>query len=93
MYPHFLPEGELITAAVSERKVEIWQVEKDEKLDEFEHRGNSKTAHFSDCGTQLAVPSRSEIKIWTKGGNSDAHTRFNPSRTYPYDGYVSLFGG
>ena len=74
MYPHFLPEGELITAAVSERKVEIWQVEKDEKLDEFEHRGNSETVHFSDCGTQLAVPSRSEIKIWTKGNNSDAHT-------------------
>ena len=74
MYPHFLPEGELITAAVSERKVEIWQVEKDEKLDEFEHRGNSETVHFSDCGTQLAVASRSEIKIWTKGGNSDAHT-------------------
>ena len=74
MYPHFLPEGELITAAVSERKVEIWQVETDEKLDEFEHRGNSKTVHFSDCGTQLAVPSRSEIKIWTKGNNSDAHT-------------------
>ena len=93
MYPHFLPEGELITAAVSERKVEIWQVEKDEKLDEFEHRGNSKTVHFSDCGTQLAVASGSEIKIWTKGNNSDAHTLLNPSRTYPYNGHVSLFGG
>lgn len=74
MYPHFLPEGELITAAVSERKVEIWRVEKGEKLDEFEHRGNSKTAHFSDCGTQLAVAGPSEIEIWTKGNNSDAYT-------------------
>ena len=74
MYPHFLPEGELITAAVSERKVEIWQVEKNEKLDEFEHRGNSETVRFSDCGTQLAVASRSDIQIWTKGNNSDAHT-------------------
>ena len=73
MYPYFLPEGELITAAVSERKVEIWRVEKDEKLDEFEHRGNSKFVRFSDCGTQLAVASESEIKIWTKDNNSDAH--------------------
>lgn len=74
MYPYFLPEGELITVAVSERKVEIWHVEKGEKLDEFEHRGNSKFARFSDCGTQLAVASESEIQIWTKDNNSDAHT-------------------
>ncbi len=74
MYPYFLPEGELITAAVSERKVEIWRVEKDEKLDEFEHRGNSKFVRFSDCGTQLAVASESEIQIWRKDNNSDAHT-------------------
>ncbi len=74
MYPYFLPEGELITAAVSERSVEIWHVEKGEKLDEFEHRGNSKFARFSDCGTQLAVASESEIQIWTKDSTSDAHT-------------------
>ena len=75
MYPYFLPEGELITAAVSERKVEIWQVKKDEKLDEFEHRGNSNnTVRFSENGTQLAVASESEIQIWTKDNNSDAHT-------------------
>ena len=74
MYPYFLPEGELITAAVSERKVEIWQVEKGDKLNEFEHRGNCKFVCFSDCGTQLAVASESDIQIWTKDNNSDAHT-------------------
>ena len=74
MYPYFLPEGELITAAVSERKVEIWRVAKEEKLGEFEHRGNSKTLQFSDCGTQLAVASESDIQIWRKDNNSDAHT-------------------
>ena len=73
-YPYFLPDGELITAAVSERKVEIWHVAKEEKLDEFEHRGNGETVRFSDCGTQLAVASPSDIQIWTKGNNSDAHT-------------------
>ena len=72
-YPYFLPDGELITAAVSERKVEIWHVAKEEKLDEFEHRGNGETVRFSDCGTQLAVASPSDIQIWTKGSNSDAH--------------------
>ena len=74
MYPYFLPEGELITAAISERKVEIWQVEKGEKLNEFEHRGNNKFVRFSDCGTQLAVASESEIQIWRKDNNSDTHT-------------------
>jgi len=74
MYPYFLPEGELITAAASEHKIEIWQVEKGEKLDEFEHRGSRSTVHFSDSGTQLALVNSSEIQIWTKGDNSDAHT-------------------
>ena len=75
MYPYFLPEGELIVAAVSESKVEIWHVEKDEKLDEFEHRGNSNNkVRLSDNGTQLAVASESEIQIWTKGDNFDAYT-------------------
>ena len=74
MYPYFLPEGELITAAVSERKIEIWQVKKGEKLDEFEHRGSRSTVHCSDSGTQLALANSSEIQIWTKGNNSESHT-------------------
>ncbi len=75
MYPYFLSEGELITAAVSEHKVEIWNVEKGEKLDEFEHRGNSDNkVRFSDNGTQLAIASESDIQIWKKGDNSDSHT-------------------
>ena len=74
MYPYFLPEGELITAAVLERKIEIWRVEKREKLDEFEHRGNRSTVHFSDSGTQLALANSSEIQVWTKGNDSDSHT-------------------
>ena len=74
MYPYFLPEGELITATVSERKIEIWRVEKREKLDEFEHRGSRSSVHFSDSGTQLALASPGEIKIWTKGHNSESYT-------------------
>ncbi len=74
MYPYFLPEGELITAAVSECKVQIWNVGKNEKLDEFAHRGNCDLVCFSDSGTQMALASPSEIKIWTKGKNSETHT-------------------
>ena len=74
MYPYFLPKGELIAAAVSERTVEVWHVEQDEKIDTFEHRGNSRRACFSGNGKQLAVASESEIQIWTKGDNSASHT-------------------
>ena len=74
MYPYFLPKGGLIAAAVSERTVEVWHVEQDEKIDTFEHRGNSRRACFSENGKQLAVPSESEIQIWTKSDNSDSHT-------------------
>ena len=74
IFPHYTPKDGLITAAVSERKIEIWHVEKGEKLDEFEHRGSRSTVHFSDSGTQLALANPSEIQIWTKGNNSDSYT-------------------
>ena len=76
MHPYYPPEGGLIAAVVfpSQSKIEIQHLEKGEKLDEFEHRGNRSTVHFSDSGTQLALANSSEIQIWTKGNNSDAHT-------------------
>ena len=74
IFPYYSPEDGLIAAAVSERKIEIWRVEKREKLDEFEHRGSRSSVHFSDSGTQLALASPGEIKIWTKGHNSESHT-------------------
>ena len=74
MFPYFLPEGELIAAAVSKQKVEIWDVEQEEKIDTFEHRGDNWHVCFSGDGAQLAVASSSEIQIWTKGNNSDVHT-------------------
>ena len=74
IFPHYSPEEGLITAAVSERQIEVWNVGQYEKLDEFQHRGNSRRACFSESGKQLAVASKSEIQIWTKGNNSDTHT-------------------
>ncbi len=73
MFPHYSPEAGLIAAAISKRKVQVWHIDRDEKIDTFEHRGDSWHVRFSDCGTQLAVASESEIKIWTKGKNSDSY--------------------
>ena len=74
MFPHYAREDGLITAAVSDRKIEVWNIDQNEKLDEFEHRGNSRYACFSEDGKQLAVASPSEIQIWTKGNNLDCYT-------------------
>lgn len=74
IFPHYAPEDGWIAAAVSDRKIEVWNIEQNRKLHEFEHRGDSRYACFSEDGEQLAVASRSEIKIWTKGNNSGSHT-------------------
>ena len=75
IFPHYASEDELVAAVVSDRIVEVWNIEQNEKIDEFEYRGNSRRRTcFSKNGTQLAVASPSEIKIWTKGNNSDSHT-------------------
>ncbi len=73
MFPHYTPEDGLIAAAVSESKVEVWNIGQNEKLDEFQHRGNSRIARFSESGTQLAVATASEIKVWVKG-DATSHT-------------------
>ena len=73
MFPHYTPKDGLIAAAVSESKVEVWNIGQNEKLDEFQHRGNSRIARFSDSGTQLAVATPSEIKVWVQG-DATSHT-------------------
>lgn len=74
MFPHYSPEDGLIADAVSKREVQVWHIDRDEKIDTFEHRGDSWHVCFSEDGAQLLVASPSEIQIWTKGKNSDAHT-------------------
>ena len=74
MFPHYSPEDGLIAATISKREVEVRHIDRDEKIDTFEHRGDSWHVCFSEDGAQLAVANPSEIKIWTKGNNSDAHT-------------------
>ena len=74
MFPHYSPEDGLIAAAISKREVEVRHIDRDEKIDTFEHQGDSWHVCFSEDRAQLAVANPSEIKIWTKGNNSDAHT-------------------
>ena len=65
MFPHYTPEDGLIAAAVSESNVEVWNIGKNEKLDEFQHRGNSRIARFSESGTQI---SKSQPPVKSKCG-------------------------
>ena len=74
MFPYYSPEDGLIAAAISKREVEVWHIDRDEKIDTFEHRGDNWHVCFSGDGAQLAVASPSDIQIWTKSNNADAHT-------------------
>ena len=69
MHPYYPPEGGLIAAVVfpSQSKIEIQHIEKDEKIDTFEHKSKYGFVRFSESGTQLAYTNKGEIKIWTKG--------------------------
>jgi len=74
IFPYYSQEDGLIAAAVSKREVQVWHIDRDEKIDTFEHRGDGWHVCFSEDGAQLLVASPSEIQIWTKGNNSNAHT-------------------
>ena len=74
MFPYYSPEEGLIAAAISKREVEVWHINREKKIDTLENRGDSWHVCFSGDGAQLAVASPSEIQIWTKSNNADAHT-------------------
>ena len=69
MHPYYTPEGELIAAVIfpSQPKLEIWNLEKGEKIDTCEHQSKGSSVRFSKSGTQFAYTESGEIKIWTKG--------------------------
>ncbi|MDE0019225.1 MAG: WD40 repeat domain-containing protein [Candidatus Poribacteria bacterium] len=73
MHPYYTPEDGLITAVASpsQSKIEIWHLEKGEKIDTFGHQSEGKLVRFSESGTQLAYTDSGEIKIWTKGRPTD----------------------
>ena len=85
MHLYYPPAGGLIAAAASasQSKIEVWHLEKDEKIDTFEQRSRGKLVRFSENGTQLAYIDSNEIKIWTKGRSIDQAfpTIQGPTRT------------
>ena len=85
MHPYYPPEGGLIAAAASasQSKMEVWHLEKDEKIDTFEQQSRGNLVRFSENGTQLAYIDNNEIKIWTKGRPIDQAfpTIQGPTRT------------
>ena len=89
--PFYSPSGVLLVAGSYEDKVVIWDVTKQEKLGIFEHRGFVTAARFSGCGTQLAVASSRELKVWTVDNPSTAasvpgHTGVPFSMAFSPDG-------
>lgn len=85
MHPYYPPEGGLIAAAASasQSKIEVWHLEKDEKIDTLEHHSRYSVVCFSENGTQMAFTDSDEIKIWTKGRTIDEGfpTILEPTRT------------
>ncbi len=69
LYPCYTSIGNLIAAVILPQKVEVWDVEKHDKIDEFEINEQYVSRHrvrFSDDGTQLAVSIPNELSLWTK---------------------------
>ncbi len=62
--PSYAVAGVLRAAAVYQTTIAVWDVERDEKLETFEHRGKIDAMRFSN-GTDLAVTSYSDFKVWT----------------------------
>lgn len=85
MHPYYTPEDGLIAAVASpsQSKIEIWHLEKGEKIDTFGHQSEGKFVRFSESGTQLAYIDSGEINIWAKGRPTDqvSPTIQGPTRT------------
>ena len=69
IHPYYTPEGELIAAVVfpSQPKLEVWNLEKGEKIDTCEHQSKGSSVRFSESGTQFAYTDSGEIKVWIEG--------------------------
>ncbi|RKU25400.1 hypothetical protein C6497_16195 [Candidatus Poribacteria bacterium] len=68
MTPYYPSGGGLIATMVfpSEPKIEVWDLERNEKMVTFEKGSKQSSVRFSDDGTQLAYTDDGEIKFWTK---------------------------
>lgn len=60
----YSPEGSLRVADIHKNKVIIWNASDQEKLDTFEHLGNSRAARFSDDGQQFAIANPRDFQVW-----------------------------
>ena len=103
MYPKYLQDGKLIAAGLynyhKQESVEVWDIELNEKLETIEFRGRVNCARFSECGTQLAVASQGEIKVWTRGQSTtntlstlQEHSGFVRSVVFSQDGRTLAAG-
>ena len=60
----YASEGSLRVADIHEDEVIIWDASDQEKLDIFEHRGDTRAARFSSDGQQFAIASPRDFQVW-----------------------------
>ncbi|MCY4403663.1 MAG: hypothetical protein OXD54_13910 [Candidatus Poribacteria bacterium] len=94
MVPFFSSENDLIAAMVfpTNPKIEIWDLEKNEKMDTLEKGSKLSSVRFSDDGTQLVYIDDGEIKFWNKDKSTEealpsihGHTRTVNSLAFTMD--------
>ena len=68
MTPYYPSDGGLIATMVfpSEPKIEVWDLERNEKMETFEKGSKHSFVRFSKDDTQFAYTDDGEIKFWTK---------------------------
>lgn len=60
----YTSERSLRVADIHKDEVIIWDASHQEKLDTFEHRGNTRAARFSSDGEQFAIASPRDFQVW-----------------------------
>ncbi len=95
--PNYTASGRLRAAGVYKSTLTVWDVDSGEKLDTFEHRGTIDAIHFSK-GTDLAVASSTDFKVWRLGTTGHVsiivgHTRIPHALKFSPDGQRLVSAG
>lgn len=92
----YSPEGSLRVADIHKNKVIIWNASDQEKLDTFEHLGNSRAAGFSDDGQQFAIASPRDFQVWRENApqvvSLQGHLGLPNSVTFTQNGKTLVSG-
>lgn len=89
-------EGALRVADIHEDKVIIWDASHQEKLDTFEHLGDTRAARFSSDGQQFAIASPRDFQVWCENApqvvSLQGHLGLPNSVTFTQNGKTLVSG-